>query len=81
MDRMMKVAHFLPVKTSYGVEDYAKVYIQESVRLHGVPLFIIFDKGSQFTSHFCNSFQKGLGMKVKLSTAFILKRMHKPKEP
>ncbi|WMV55175.1 hypothetical protein MTR67_048560 [Solanum verrucosum] len=26
---MIKLAHFLPVKTTYSVEDYAKMYIQE----------------------------------------------------
>ena len=70
VDRMTKSAHFLPVKTSYSAEDYAKLYIREMVKLHGVPLSIISDRGTQFTSHFWKSFQKGLGTKVKLSTAF-----------
>jgi len=33
-------------------EDYAKLYINEIVNLHGVPLSIISDQGTQFTSHF-----------------------------
>ncbi|WMV33695.1 hypothetical protein MTR67_027080 [Solanum verrucosum] len=40
------------------------------VRLHGVPLSIISDRGTQFTSQFWRSFQKGLRTKVKLSTTF-----------
>ena len=40
------------------------------MRLHGVPLSIISDRGPQFTSHFWKSFQKGLGTQVNLSTAF-----------
>ena len=51
VDRMTKSAHFLPVKTSYSAEDYAKLYIREMVKLHGVPLSIILDRGTQFTSH------------------------------
>ena len=70
VDRMTKSAHFLPVKTSYSAEDYAKLYICEMVKLHGVPLSIISDRGTQFTSHFWKSFQKGLGTKLKLGTAF-----------
>ena len=70
VDRMTKSAHFLPVKTTYGAEEYAKLYIHELVRLHGIPLSIISDRGAQFTSHFWKSFQRGLGTKVKLSTAF-----------
>ena len=38
--------------------------------LHGVPLYIISDRGPQFTSHFWKSFQKGLGTQVNLSTTF-----------
>ena len=40
------------------------------MRLHGVPLSIISDRGPQFTSHFWKSFQKGLGTQVNLSTIF-----------
>ncbi|WMV33094.1 hypothetical protein MTR67_026479 [Solanum verrucosum] len=45
VDRVTKSAHFLVVKTTYLVEDYAKLYINEIVRLHGVPLSIISDRG------------------------------------
>ena len=70
IDRMTKSAHFIPVKVSHSAEDYAKLYIREIVKLHGVPLSIILDRGTQFTSHFWKSFQKGLDTKVKLSTTF-----------
>ncbi|WMV46054.1 hypothetical protein MTR67_039439 [Solanum verrucosum] len=52
VDRMTKSAHFLPVKVSCSEEDYAKLYLREMVRLHGVPLSIISDHGTQFTSQF-----------------------------
>ncbi|MCF6774896.1 transposase family protein [Corynebacterium sp. MC-12] len=70
VDRMTKLAHFLPVKTTYGAEEYARLYIHVLVRFHGVPLSIISNHGAQFTSHFWRSFQRGLGTKVKLSTTF-----------
>ncbi|KAH0637697.1 hypothetical protein KY289_037612 [Solanum tuberosum] len=70
VDRMTKSAYFLPVKTTHSAEDYARLYIQEVVRLHGVPISIISDRGAQFTAQFWKSFQKGLGSKVNLSTAF-----------
>ena len=50
VDRLTKSAHFFPVYNSYTAEDYARLYIRELVRLHGVPLSIISDKGTQFTS-------------------------------
>jgi len=37
MDWMMKSTHFLPVRTVFLAEDYAKFYIREMVRFHGVP--------------------------------------------
>ena len=50
VDRMTKSAHFLPVKTTYSTEDYAKLYLQEVVRLNGVPVSFISDRGAQFTT-------------------------------
>ena len=41
VDRLIKSAHFIPVKVTYNVEKLAKLYISEVVRLHGVPLSII----------------------------------------
>lgn len=49
---------------------YAIIYIDEIVRLHGIPLSISSDRGTQFTSCFRRSFHKGFGTQVKLSTAF-----------
>ncbi|KAH0647574.1 hypothetical protein KY285_032822 [Solanum tuberosum] len=70
VDKVTKSPHFLAVKNTNSAEDYAKLYINEVVRFHGVPLSIISDTSPQFTSHFCKSFQKGLGTQVNLSTAF-----------
>jgi len=70
VDRLTRSAHFLPVRSTYTAEDYAKLYIKEIVRLHGVPVSIISDRGAQFTAHFWRSFQRGLGTQVNLSTAF-----------
>ncbi|KAH0636341.1 hypothetical protein KY285_036093 [Solanum tuberosum] len=70
VDRVTKSTHFLVVQTTDSAEDYAKLYITEIVRLHGVPLFIISYRGPQFTSHIWKSFQKGLGTQVNLSTVF-----------
>jgi len=70
VDRLTKSAHFLPVKTTDSAEQYARLYIKEIVRLHGTPVSIISDRGPQFTTNFWQAFQKRLGTKVNLSTAF-----------
>ena len=56
LDRMTKSAYFIPVKSTYRAEYYAKLYIDEIVRLHRIPLSIISYRGDQFTSHFWGSF-------------------------
>ena len=40
VDRMTKSAHFLPVKTTYSAYDYAKLYMQQLVRIHGFSISI-----------------------------------------
>ena len=70
IDSMTMSSHFIHMKSTYRAKDYAKLYINEIVRSHGIPLSIISDGGAQFTSHFWRSFQKSLGAKVKLNIAF-----------
>lgn len=70
VDRLTKSAHFLSVKTSYNAEQLARVYIREIVRLHGVPISIVSDRGAQFTSRFWRSIQEQMGTRLELSTAF-----------
>ena len=49
VDRLTKVAHFIPVNTTYSGARLAELYISRIVCLHGVPKKIISDRGSQFT--------------------------------
>ena len=70
VDRLTKSAHFIPVKVTYNAEKLAKLYISEVVRLHGVPLSIISDRGTQFTSKFWKTLHVELGTRLDLSTAF-----------
>ena len=70
VDRLTKSTRFIAVKPSYSAEYYAKIFLDEIVCCHGIPLSIISDQGTLFTSRFWWSFQKGLGITVKLSTTF-----------
>ena len=51
VDRMTKSAHFIPVKSTYSAKYYAKIYIDEIVSRHGIPLFIISNR--EHNSHLC----------------------------
>ncbi|KAL5556662.1 hypothetical protein UlMin_038898 [Ulmus minor] len=58
VDRLTKSAHFLPIKITYSLEQLADLYVKEIVRLHGVPISIISDRDSRFTS----AYQVTIGM-------------------
>ena len=70
VDRLTKSAHFILVKVTYNVQKLAKLYISKIIRLHGVPLSIISDRGTQFTSMFWRTLHAELGTRLDLSTAF-----------
>jgi hypothetical protein len=46
VDRLTKVAHFIPVKTTYKGSQLAELYMARIVCLHGVPKKIVLDRGS-----------------------------------
>ncbi|CAN4081424.1 unnamed protein product [Withania somnifera] len=70
VDRSTKSAHFIPPHSSYSAKHPARIYIREVVRLHGVLISIISDRGTQFTSKFWRAVQHDFGTEVHLSTTF-----------
>ncbi|GKA21593.1 putative reverse transcriptase domain-containing protein [Tanacetum coccineum] len=48
--RLTKFAHFLPMREDYKMERLARLYLNEIVDRHGVPISIISDRDSHFTS-------------------------------
>nr|AAN01260.1 Putative retroelement [Oryza sativa Japonica Group]AAP53141.1 retrotransposon protein, putative, Ty3-gypsy subclass [Oryza sativa Japonica Group] len=70
VDRLTKVAHFIPVKTTYSGSRLAELYMARIVCLHGVPKKIVSDRGSQFTSNFWKKLQEEMGSKLNFSTAY-----------
>jgi transposase InsO family protein len=48
----------------------ATLYIENIVRLHGVPSRIVSDRGTQFTSRFWKSLHKAMGTKLDFSSAY-----------
>ncbi|TYH24555.1 hypothetical protein ES288_A03G101600v1 [Gossypium darwinii] len=70
VDRLTKSAHFILVRTNYSLDKLVELYIDEIVRLHGVPISIISDRDRRFTLRFWRKLQKALGTKLNLSTPF-----------
>src|SRR3954471_9334698 len=70
VDRLTKSAHFLPIRMTDSVAKLSQLYLQEIVQLHGVPLSILSDRDSRFTSRFWDSFQTAMGTELRMSTAY-----------
>ncbi|GJU52294.1 putative reverse transcriptase domain-containing protein [Tanacetum coccineum] len=70
MDRLTKSSHFLPIREDYKMDRLARLYLNEIVARHGVPISIISDRDSHFTSRFWQSMQEVLGTRLDMSTAY-----------
>jgi hypothetical protein len=46
MDRLTKVVHFIPVKTTYSGLQLVELYMSRIVCLHGVPKKTVSDRGT-----------------------------------
>ncbi|GJV05434.1 putative reverse transcriptase domain-containing protein [Tanacetum coccineum] len=55
VDHLTKFAHFLPMKETDSIEKLTRQYLKEVVSRHGVPVSIVSDRDSRFTSHFWQS--------------------------
>jgi transposase InsO family protein len=70
VDRLTKVAHFIPVKTTYSGPKLAELYMSRIVCLHGVPNKIVSDRGSQFTTKFWEKLRESMDTKLNFSSAY-----------
>ena len=70
VDWLTKLAYFLAVRMTFTLERFCRLYIREIVRLHRVPVLIVSNRDPKFTTHFWKSFQKAMGTRLTMSTAF-----------
>jgi hypothetical protein len=70
VDHLTKIAHFIPMKVKDPIDKLVRLYVQNIVRLHGVPLAIVSERDFRFTSRFWQSIQKEMETELKFSTAF-----------
>nr|GFB91985.1 putative reverse transcriptase domain-containing protein [Tanacetum cinerariifolium] len=68
--RLTKSTHFLPMREDFKKERLARLYLNEIVARHGVPISIISDRDSRFTSRFWQSMQEALETRLDMSTAY-----------
>ncbi|GJV33502.1 putative reverse transcriptase domain-containing protein [Tanacetum coccineum] len=64
VDRLTKSTHFLDIREDYSTKRLARIYIDEIVARHRVPMSIISDRDGQFTSRCWQTVQLALGTRV-----------------
>nr|GFB89229.1 putative reverse transcriptase domain, ribonuclease H-like domain, aspartic peptidase domain protein [Tanacetum cinerariifolium] len=70
VDRLTKSVHFIPTRETESMDTLTWLYIKEIISRHGVPISIILDRDSHFTSRFWQSLQNALGTQLDMSTAY-----------
>nr|GEY08977.1 putative reverse transcriptase domain-containing protein [Tanacetum cinerariifolium] len=58
------------MREDYKMDRLARLYLNEIVARHGVPILIISDHDSHFTSRFWQSMQEALGTRLDMSMAY-----------
>jgi transposase InsO family protein len=70
VDQLIKVAHFILVKTTYSGPQLAELFMSRIVYLHGVLKKIMSNRGTQFTSKFWERLYDTLDTQLRFSSAY-----------
>jgi hypothetical protein len=70
VDKLTKVAHFIPVKLTHKEINIVDIYMREIARLHGIPKTIVTDRDPKFTSNFWKGLFKGFGTNLNFSMTY-----------
>jgi hypothetical protein len=70
VDRLTKLAHFIPAATTCRIGQYAELYISHIVHYHGILKTIISDRGSIFVARFWEQLHECLGTHLIRSSAY-----------
>lgn len=70
VDRLTKYSHFIALVHPISASSLAQVFMEEVYRLHGLPSYIVSDRGTIFTSTFWRELMQKLGVQQQLSTSY-----------
>ncbi|GJW23931.1 putative reverse transcriptase domain-containing protein [Tanacetum coccineum] len=69
-DNLTVICHQAPKNAKWKRYHIARLYLKEVVTRHGIPVSIICDRDLRFTLNFWRSFQKPMGTRLDMSTAY-----------
>ena len=72
VDKLSKVENFSPMKASYTTSSVALVFLEDIIRLHGIPRKIISDRDLVFALALLKSLEYALGVQLNFSSAYHL---------
>ncbi|KAJ9505148.1 hypothetical protein QJQ45_012840 [Haematococcus lacustris] len=70
VDRLSKMVHFVPCKESMNAKGFARLFVDNVFKLHGLPKDMVSDRGPHFHNTFWHHVQKLLGMRGSLSSSY-----------
>ncbi|KAK1608397.1 hypothetical protein QYE76_032070 [Lolium multiflorum] len=70
VDRFTKYSHFVPLRHPFTAPKVARVFVDNVVKLHGMPHSITSDRDCIFTSHFWKKLFAAVGTKLQYTTAY-----------
>jgi hypothetical protein len=76
VDKLTKVANFIPVKLTHKAANIVEIYMKQIVKLHGVLKEIVSNRDPKLTSNHWEGLFKGFGTNINLVQTII----HKQKE-
>lgn len=68
--KLTKYSHFLPIKHPYTAATITQIFLDNVVKLHGLPASIVTNKDTIFVSHFWKKLFKLYKVNLQLSTAY-----------
>jgi hypothetical protein len=75
VDHLTKLAHFIPVATTYRVRQYVELYLSHIICYHGISKTIISDRGSIFVACFWEELHECLGTHLNRSSPKLMDRL------
>jgi hypothetical protein len=70
VDKLMKVAHFIPLETTHTTSNVVDIYMRKVAQLHGILKTIMSDRDPKFTLKFWRGLFKGLETSLNFSTTY-----------